>query len=327
MRVLIVKQNMLFKNAVSSIQIGIEDYQSNDTRRQLSAVRNITAGILLLFKQKLHELSPDHDKEAFIKEKLLPKRVDGGKIEYFGFGRKSVDRQTIRDRFTTLGVTVDWKMFEEISTLRNDIEHFYTDFSPDTVKEIISKGFPIIRDFIREQLQKDPLTVLGKECWSVFLEISNIYEDEEKRCQIEFDKVDWKYKTLVKLMKVLRCSECHSELIKPNEIPRDKVGSNLPLICCSCSHSFRLEDVIEDAIYDLFGAEAYIAQTQGGEMPWETCPECDQDTFIYDEGCCLRCDLVPKYSRCTVCHQVLSVPEQVFSGLCGYHHNLAQLED
>ena len=40
----------ILANAVSSIQLGIEDYKSSDARRMLSAVRNITAGILLLAK-------------------------------------------------------------------------------------------------------------------------------------------------------------------------------------------------------------------------------------------------------------------------------------
>lgn len=43
--------NALLKNAVSSIQIGIEDYQSKDERRLLSSIRNITSGMLLLFKE------------------------------------------------------------------------------------------------------------------------------------------------------------------------------------------------------------------------------------------------------------------------------------
>lgn len=34
----------LFENAVVSIQLGVEDYQSNDPRRAISAVRNFYAG-------------------------------------------------------------------------------------------------------------------------------------------------------------------------------------------------------------------------------------------------------------------------------------------
>jgi hypothetical protein len=48
----------ILKNAVQSIQIGLEDYRDTDARRLLSAVRNFQAGILLLCKEQLRRLSP-----------------------------------------------------------------------------------------------------------------------------------------------------------------------------------------------------------------------------------------------------------------------------
>lgn len=61
----------LLNNAISSIQIGIEDYESEDERRVLSAVRNLTAGILLLFKEKLSELSPGDSNEVLLKQQIM----------------------------------------------------------------------------------------------------------------------------------------------------------------------------------------------------------------------------------------------------------------
>jgi hypothetical protein len=43
----------LFRNAVQSIQLGIEDYQANNSKRAVSAVRNFYAGVLLLAKEVL----------------------------------------------------------------------------------------------------------------------------------------------------------------------------------------------------------------------------------------------------------------------------------
>jgi hypothetical protein len=48
--------NTLFDNAIQSIQLGIEDYQANDPRRALSAVRNFYSGVLLLAKEVLVRL-------------------------------------------------------------------------------------------------------------------------------------------------------------------------------------------------------------------------------------------------------------------------------
>ena len=46
--------NKLLQNAINSIEIGIEDYKlsQQDERRIISCVRNVFAGILLLFKYK-----------------------------------------------------------------------------------------------------------------------------------------------------------------------------------------------------------------------------------------------------------------------------------
>jgi hypothetical protein len=35
----------ILKNAIDSIQVGIEDYENSDDRRSVSSVRNISAGI------------------------------------------------------------------------------------------------------------------------------------------------------------------------------------------------------------------------------------------------------------------------------------------
>ena len=42
----------IIQNAIDSIQIGVEDFESDDDRRSVSAVRNIAAGILLLYRRK-----------------------------------------------------------------------------------------------------------------------------------------------------------------------------------------------------------------------------------------------------------------------------------
>jgi hypothetical protein len=44
----------ILQNAIDSIQIGIEDYENGDDRRSISAVRNIAAGTLLLYKNDSH---------------------------------------------------------------------------------------------------------------------------------------------------------------------------------------------------------------------------------------------------------------------------------
>jgi len=45
--------NPLLKNAVVSVQLGLEDFASDDERRVISAARNLYAGVLLLGKEVL----------------------------------------------------------------------------------------------------------------------------------------------------------------------------------------------------------------------------------------------------------------------------------
>ncbi|WP_283131461.1 hypothetical protein [Enterovibrio norvegicus] len=116
----------ILKNAVDSIAIGLEDFESDDDRRIISSTRNIFAGILLLFKHRLCELSPDDSDEALIKQKVLPAIDATGAVNWIGQGKKTVDVQNIKDRFKSLGIEVDWKRLERINKYRNDIEHYYS---------------------------------------------------------------------------------------------------------------------------------------------------------------------------------------------------------
>lgn len=64
--------NTLFDNAIQSIQLGIEDYQHNDPKRALSAVRNFYAGTLLVAKEVLVRAAPKADVKAIIGSKFVP---------------------------------------------------------------------------------------------------------------------------------------------------------------------------------------------------------------------------------------------------------------
>ncbi|MDA9442733.1 hypothetical protein XH98_27255 [Bradyrhizobium sp. CCBAU 51745] len=62
----------LFDNAIQSIQLGIEDYEHNDAKRALSAVRNFYAGTLLLAKEILVRAAPKADVKDVLGTKFVP---------------------------------------------------------------------------------------------------------------------------------------------------------------------------------------------------------------------------------------------------------------
>ncbi|WP_146042188.1 hypothetical protein [Chromobacterium sinusclupearum] len=117
----------ILKNAIESIQTGVEDYERTDARKSASAVRNIFAGLLLLYKEKLCRPSPDYDKELLIKQNIHPTVNENGEIIFKGKGHKTVDVQNIKERFSNLNVNTDWRRFDDIKKVRNDLEHYYTE--------------------------------------------------------------------------------------------------------------------------------------------------------------------------------------------------------
>ena len=115
----------LLDNAIESIQVGVEDYQSGTRSRLLSAVRNIHAGILLLYKEALRRMSPAESNDALMMARIVPSKDPNGKVVFIGEGKKTADTQQIKDRFDTLGIKTDWKRFDRINETRNEVEHLY----------------------------------------------------------------------------------------------------------------------------------------------------------------------------------------------------------
>lgn len=310
----------LLQNAIYSIEAGIEDFQQGSEKRNISAVRNVFAGILLLFKEKLFRLAPEYDKTILIKKIVMPIRTGEGEIKFEGTGEKTVDVYEIRQRFNSLKIQIDWKRFEEINKLRNEVEHFYTDRPSDKIREILAKSFLVIRDFLVNELDVTPSEIIDRDCWSALLAIEELYSVEKMACQKSLSDVEWKYSTIRDGLSHIRCCICDSELVKHKET----TSISTKLICAACGEEVEAEFYMESLVRGHLYADAYIAMTDGGEPPYDTCPECDRETFVFSEGACVACDYCPEYHECARCHEGLSLEEQDMGGLCSYCSYLAQ---
>ena len=62
----------LFDNAIQAVQLGVEDYQNDDPKRAVSAVRNFYAGVLLLAKEVLVRQVPKASPEDVISANYKP---------------------------------------------------------------------------------------------------------------------------------------------------------------------------------------------------------------------------------------------------------------
>jgi hypothetical protein len=306
----------IIQNAIDSIQIGIEDYESDDDRRSVSAVRNISAGVLLLYKEKLCQLSPADNKELLIKQNIQPVQDNDGEIIFDGKGNKTVDVQSIKERFRSLKVTVDWTRFDEINKLRNELEHYYTEMSPDAVREIVAKSFLLIKDFLSEYLDKDPQETLGSQSWSTLLEVSEVYTAEEKACNESIDAIEWIYDSVKYSLDHLRCDQCHSSLIQAPY--HEDIYPNINLNCKSCNHDFSFDEIVEQCIHDSLTGAAFSAAKDGDRSPYDSCFECNKSTFILSEGRCVACGYQMEYTSCERCGEGLGLEDQYNEGKCGY---------
>lgn len=317
--------NTILKNAIQSVQIGVEDFQSDDSRRILSATRNIGAGILLLFKEKLRALSPEDSDEALIKVTILPMFNSQNEVVFKGYGKKTVDVQSIKDRFNSLGVRVDWVRFDKLSRTRNDIEHYFTSESPAIIQELISNSFVIIRDFISTQLNYEPVELLGEETWKVLLENNEVYEQHLQECKEELAQIRWHAGTMSEIALLFCCPFCSSELIKPFGEVNDDIFS-LGFACTACQQIFSYPDMVEEAIDDCYSDEIYDAIKNGFSL-FDTCHECGKKTFDCSENNCIACGTELYFKECSLCGESLSTEEQDNGGLCSYHYYQSQKDD
>ncbi|MGT2476663.1 hypothetical protein [Paraburkholderia terrae] len=311
---------------MQSIQIGVEDFQSPDPRRVLSATRNITAGVLLLFKEKLRLLSPPGSDEALIKQKLVPQFAPDGSVVFKGSGKKTVDVQQIKERFKSLNIVIDEVTLDKINDIRNNIEHYLTNESPNAIKELVARSFLIIRNFLAKELDLEPVDLLGVKTWNLLLETAEVYEKERQACEDAIEAIEWGSPAMHGMASELSCPNCESTLVKPVESDVASV-QELEFKCTVCGEVSELADMLEKALADHFAYEIYTSVKDGGGSPLATCWECGRETYIVEDGECAACGATPAHDHCAVCHAHLGPDEQDYNGLCGYHYHQAMKDD
>jgi hypothetical protein len=253
----------LLTNAIESIQVGVEDYEAGTRARLLSAVRNIHAGILLLYKEALRRESPKDSNDVLVSSKIVPSRAPKGNVVFVGEGKKTVDTNQIKERFEALGIETDWKRFGRIADARNDVEHRHPRVDQKALEGLISDSFLIVRGFITEELDDDPLILLGDKTWQTMLEVSDVHQKEKKECERLIGEMNWCSPTLKIGVLDLTCPTCVGDLLKPLE---DSVGE-IMFQCISCGAELSPEFYVPRALAAALRGEAYVAMTDGGEPP------------------------------------------------------------
>ena len=105
----------LFDNAIQSIQLGVEDYQNDDPKRAVSAVRNFYAGVLLLAKEVLVRRVPKASPEEVIRSKYKPVPDGKGGIIYTPETSRTIDFETINKRFKDFDLPIEPLVLKHLS--------------------------------------------------------------------------------------------------------------------------------------------------------------------------------------------------------------------
>lgn len=185
--------NSLFDNAIQSIQIGIEDYAHNDPKRALSAVRNFYAGTLLLAKEVLVRQAPNAPVKDVLATKFNPTPDGKGGLK-FEANNKTIDFNEIGERFKDFDLKINRLALADLNSIRNDMEHLYTNATNEKVREAIARAFPVVVDLFK-LLHEAPAKHLG-ESWAVMLEVKSLYDQELAECEASFGNLVWASDTM-----------------------------------------------------------------------------------------------------------------------------------
>jgi hypothetical protein len=317
----------MLDNAVTSIQLGMEDFHNDDPRRLLSAIRNLYAGLLLLFKCRLQQLSPPGSDEALLKTDVRPViDPETNAVIWRGSGKKTVDYMEIQNRLISLGVSgVDWTLLGNLQKIRNATEHYYSTVPHSQMHEAIANALQLIVQFCEPHLGHDPAALLGTACWQSLVEVEQVYVLQLKSCRVSLEQIDWAFPELADAVEDVRCPGCDSQLVRveDSEIEPD----SLVFTCTVCQEAYGYEAVMAPALVESLVGANYVSVKDGGDAVTASCHECGNDTFLLEHGQCGICFAELAYTECAVCGESLGVEEQEFGGVCGYHHYLANKDD
>ncbi|MEJ8629390.1 hypothetical protein P0F65_05205 [Sphingomonas sp. I4] len=241
--------------------MGIEDFRQQDANRDISAVRNFYAGVLLLAKEAMIRKAPNADPMLVIGAKLKPVADGAGGIEMAKVGHTTIDFQQIGERARDLGVQLDHKALKTLNSIRNDMEHHYTDESENAIRAAISKGFPVVSSLLK-QMGEDPVTLLD-DAWEAMLRTKELYDTELREARATLEKVKWYSPSLNET--VFTCHQCQSELIEQRDA-ENVFQSDVEFRCKTCGGYPELEDAIERALDEAYDLEAFIRAHSGEEM-------------------------------------------------------------
>ncbi len=296
-RVELTNPSPLQLNALSAIRVGVADYLNGSDDRLSSGVRNLIAGLLLLCKEKLRRLSPPGSDDVLIYEQfdVVPSTEGGTRLA--PRTKKTVAFDQIERRFKAFAVKADLKSLKSAISVRNELEHLYisTQLKP-RCQEAFAHGYSFLDRFMREELNEDPREALGADVWEALLEEHAIEQRAKLDCESSFKCIAWEQAppSSKGVLSAMSCPHCGSYLLH-NKNPSATSFFSLELACRGCDEQSISEDLVEDALNEEFAGAWHMHMKDGGDDPCGECPNCDLDTYVFEDDVCYACGHVIKH--------------------------------
>lgn len=311
----------MMENAITSIELGVEDFVNDDPRRLTSAMRNVSSGILLLLKCVLHDRSPAGSDGVLIYQNIIEVTLPNGTIAKRPKGKKTVDVFTIKERFKELGIDFDWSNLDTIVDIRNEIEHFHTVKPEALVREALAAALPLIQTILADLLGETAADAFNEKCWGTLREVREIFDRQLAACRETLGKVGWDSELLADAAQQFKCTNCSSSLVRQIDVENDEVEA-IQFECADCKQELEWGEVIEAGLIAAASYDNYVALKDGGEPALVRCFECARDSYSTADGrCLLGCGADDDDLECAVCGTHPS-PEDYVSetGMCSYCH-------
>jgi len=313
-------EHPIYRNALNAIQVGVEDFNDGSPPRLSSAVRNLTAGILLLCKEKLRRLSPED--EILIWKQISPSLDDDGKVVFEGSGKTTVDVSEIISRFKSLDIELDASLLQRITGVRNRVEHHHVE-DVGQIRGAFADGLLFLSKFMPKHLDVDPQDEIEEDAWSLLVEEKEVEDRLRDECRASYAQIGGP-KPLTDAIEREGCPECSSQLIRQTQ-PNNTNPFDACWACRACGHTGSNQEWLGRILPSFFAGASFLAAKDGGPDPLDTCPDCNEEAYVYEEEMCLACGFKLKPRECAVCSVPLGLDEYGET-ICSYHRYVAEKE-
>ncbi len=265
----------IFDNAITSIVLGVEDFETGTDARMLSAARNYYAGLLLLAKECLVRAAPKADAMEIIGAKFKPKPDGDGGVEHEVEGYSTIDLNQLKARFKDFDLPWPKADINKLQRFRNDLEHYHLKEPVSALSESIASSFPMVVDFFAI-LGEDPQSALGRS-WATILKQRAAFEKIQSKCILSLKAVDWPAK--VSSLDRIKCPACGSSLVGQLDLENED-HEYLEGKCYQCGEQFGHETASELVAQASYGISAYEIAKEGLQPPVTDCPECGVAAYV-----------------------------------------------